>query len=154
MGTASCIFITGFNGCLHRLLPFRHNQWKCTCRWLSLSTWRTRWHNMTITSECGHPLGTCQLEPTLALGNDKCCVPSCYTFSLKYGRNEIGFTSPTNPAQPRECFMSLCVEGMRRETSFYIKKGPSRQRLSAEECGQACFIAGHWGQQPSSTICV
>ena len=154
MGTGSCIFITSFNGCLHRLLPFRHNQCECACGRLSLSTWRTRWHNTTITSKCGHPLGTCQPEPTLSLGNEKRCAPSCYTFSLKYSRNVIGFTSPTNQAQPCKCFMSLYIEGTRREASFYIKKALSRHHLSAEECGQACFIAGHWGQQPSSTICV
>lgn len=105
-------------------------------------------------TECGHAPGTRQPEPTLALGNEKRCAPSCYTFGLKYGRNAIGFTTSTNQAQPRECFTSLYIEGMRRETSFYIKKALSRHHLSAEDCVQACFVAGHWGQQPSSTICV
>ena len=152
--TGRCVFITGFNGCWYKLLLSRPNQCESVCRWLSLTTLRTRWQNMTVTSKCGHALETCQPDPTLVHGNETHHTPSCYTFSLKYGKNVIGFTSPTNQAQPSKCFMSLYIEEMRRETIFYIRKALSRHHLPAEACGQACFIAGHWGQQPCSTICV
>lgn len=140
--------------CLYRLLPFRHNRCKHSCRWLSLSTWRTRWCNLTITSEYGCVLEKCQPVPILPLGNEKCCASSWHTFSQKYSINVIGFTSPTDQARPCECLMSLYIQGMRRKTSFDIKQALSRHHLSAEECGQACFTDGHRGQQPSFTICV
>lgn len=78
--------------------------------------------------------------------------PILLLLQSKNGRSMIGFTSPTNQAQSSKFFMSLYTQAVRE--TFYIWKVLSRHHLSAGECGQACFISGHWGQQPSSTICV
>lgn len=99
------------------------------------------------------------LSDTGSVSQRSCLERGCTVLHVTvlsiWSMDGFGWVSPSLqislcPANSLDC----STEKEWQKTSFYVMKALSRHHLSAEDCGQVCCIAGHWRQQPSSTICV